>query len=383
MNRFRGLSLFANVGIAETFLHECGIDIVVANEIDPVRAQFYQHLYPKTNVITGDIADEKVFSDVLENSRAANVDFIIATPPCQGMSLAGKRDPYDERNQLIFYAIKMIQDLKPKYILLENVPQLLKTQIRVQGKVMIIPEYIKQELGNEYNFAHQSLVSAMDYEVPQMRKRNIFLLSRKDQSYVWQMPTPKPHINLRKALYHLPPVDPLLREGIDETLKLFPDFFDKKEQAEALSKYHHPPVHAKKHVITMMHTPTGETAFNNPVYYPKKDNGERVNGHYNTYRRFEWDKPARTITQNNGVISSLCCVHPGKCIGHDVDGVRIYSDARCLTIYELLIVFSLPTDWNIPDWAEDRLVRQVIGEGIPPMLIKNIALELMHGCGLQ
>ena len=66
-------------------------------------------------------------------------------------------------------------------------------------------------------------------------------------------------------------------------------------------------------------------------------------------------------------------------IGRDADGVRIFSDARCLTIYELLIVFSLPTDWNIPEWAEDRLVRQVIGEGIPPMLVKNLALELAHG----
>ena len=375
----KAMSLFANVGIAETYLSDCGIDIVVANEIDPARSKFYQHLYPETDVITGDIANEEVFAQILESSRRRQVDFVIATPPCQGMSLAGKRDPHDERNQLIFYAIKMIQELKPKYVLLENVPQLLKTEIHVREQTLMIPEYIHQELEHDYNFAEQSLVSAMDYEVPQMRRRNIFLLSRKDLSYVWQMPAPKPQINLRKALYHLPSVDPMLREGMDETLRLFPDFYDKKEQAEAISKYHHPPVHAKKHVIAMMHTPTGETAFHNPVYYPKKDNGDRVNGHYNTYRRFEWDKPARTITQNNGVISSLCCVHPGKCIGRDADGVRIFSDARCLTIYELLIVFSLPTDWNIPEWAEDRLVRQVIGEGIPPMLVKNLALELARG----
>lgn len=127
----------------------------------------------------------------------------------------------------------------------------------------------------------------------------------------------------------------------------------------------------------MMHTPSGETAFNNEKYYPKKDNGDRVNGHNNTYRRYDWNKPARTITQNNGVISSLCCVHPGRYIGKDSDGYDLYSDARCLTIYELLIVFSLPKDWNIPEWADDRLIRQVIGEGIPPMLVKNIVIELM------
>ena len=43
-----------------------------------------------------------------------------------------------------------------------------------------------------------------------------------------------------------------------------------------------------------------------------------------------------------------------------------------------MIVTSLPKDWNIPDWADERFIRSVIGEGIPPMLIKNIASELMN-----
>ena len=55
----------------------------------------------------------------------------------------------------------------------------------------------------------------------------------------------------------------------------------------------------------------------------------------------------------------------------------LYSDPRCLTIYELLIVFSLPTDWNIPEWADDRLIRNVIGEGIPPKLIRNLVETLI------
>lgn len=368
--------MFSNVGVAETYLKECGIEIAVANEIDEKRAKFYQHLYPKAKMIVGDITREEIADEVVKTSKNRNVDFLIATPPCQGMSLAGKRDPYDKRNQLIYYAIEIIKKLKPKYILLENVPQLLKTKINVNGEIMMIPDYIKSELRSEYSFAEQSLVSAMDYDVPQMRKRNIFLLSRKDMKYIWQIPKKKKQITLRDAIYDLPSVDPLLKEGIEETLKIFPQFYEKKEAAEKLSKFHHPPVHSKKHVLAMMHTPTGETAFNNEIYYPKKDNGERVNGHYNTYRRYDWDKPARTITQNNGVISSLCCVHPGKKYIND-SGEVLYSEPRCLTLYELFIVFSLPKDWNVPEWADDRLIRQVIGEGIPPMLIKNIVLELI------
>lgn len=376
MNKFNAVSLFANVGVAETYLQELGINVAVANEINPIRAKFYSHLYPQTNMIVGDITQENIQNEIIYHCKQNNVDFLIATPPCQGMSLAGKMDPLDQRNQLIYYAIKIIMELKPKYILLENVPQLLKTQIKIDNEIMLIPEYIHKMLDSYYNFADQNVVSAKDYDVPQMRKRNIFLLSRKDMKYVWQMPKPKKNITLRDVIYDLPSVDPLLKEGYDETIKLFPDFEKKKEVALKISKFHHPPQHAKKHVIVMMHTPSGRTAFDNEFYYPKKDNGERVNGHYNTYRRLDWNKPCRTITQNSGVISSLCCVHPGKKY-ISKNGEVLYSDPRCLTIYELFIVSSLPRDWNVPDWADDKLIREVIGEGIPPMLIKNLVQNLI------
>ena len=137
-------------------------------------------------------------------------------------------------------------------------------------------------------------------------------------------------------------------------------------------------MHSKKLVETMLHTPSGCTAFDNEVYYPKKNDGTRVNGHYNTYRRYSWEKPSRTITQNNAVISSLCCVHPGYKISEGLtENERVYSDARCLSIYELMVVTSLPTNWNIPDWATDKLIRSVIGEGIPPKFVANIVKELI------
>ena len=107
----------------------------------------------------------------------------------------------------------------------------------------------------------------------------------------------------------------------------------------------------------------------------EKDNGDRIVAHHNHYRRLAWDKPCRTITMNNGVISSLCCVHPGK--KYIQNGETLYSDPRVLTIYELLIVSSLPLDWNIPAWAKESLIRHVIGEGIPPKLTKCLIHELM------
>lgn len=378
MSKLKGVSLFANVGIAETYLKEVGIDIVVANELLEQRANFYRHLYPTTDMIVGDITKEDTFNTIVKKCTDQKVDFLIATPPCQGMSLAGKMDNADPRNSLIYYAVKAIKAIKPKYILIENVPQQLKTTVLYNGNMIPIPQYLREELCSEYNFAKSSLICAKDFDVPQMRKRNITLLSRKDMPYVWELPSePHKEITLKEAIGDLPPLDPMLREGIDETLRIFPDFNKKREEALKVSKWHYPPTHSKKHILNLIHTPSGCSAIENKIYYPKKDNGQRVNGHYNTYRRFDWNKPARTITQNSGVISSLCCVHPGREIFDDGnENTRIYSDPRCLSIYELLIVTSLPKNWNIPDWADERLIRSVIGEGIPPMLIKNIALEL-------
>ena len=77
------------------------------------------------------------------------------------------------------------------------------------------------------------------------------------------------------------------------------------------------------------------------------------------------------------MISSLACVHPGREYIAE-NGEVLYSDARLLTIYELMIVMSLPLDWPIPEWANDTFIRKVFGEGIPSKLVKEIMLELLQ-----
>lgn len=376
MARLKGLSLFANVGIAEAYMKEIGVDILVANEIDQNRAHFYQDVYPETHMICGDITDDGVRDAIIKESIEKGVDFLIATPPCQGMSEAGLRLEFDSRNQLISYAIDAIKRIKPKFILLENVPKQLTTKILCGDEVVLIPEYIKRELGDEYRFNKQTLVMAKDYGVPQLRERNIFLIVRKDLPYVWEFPEKQPEITLRDAIGHLPSLDPYLREGMEETIKHFPDYEKKKAEGLAVSKWHYPPTHSWKQVEWMMHTPTGKSAIYNKVFYPQKPDGTHVKAHHNHYRRLKWDMPCRTITQNNGVISSLACVHPGHPYISEA-GEELYSDPRVLTIYELLIVMSLPLDWPIPDWANEGFIRKVFGEGIPSKLVKELMKALV------
>lgn len=377
MGKLKGLSLFANVGVAEAFFHDIGIDVVLANEIVPDRARFYSCVYPNTEMICGDITDDSIRELIIKKAINKRVDFIIATPPCQGMSKIGSMDPYDARNQLVYYAVDIIKKVKPKFILIENVPQALITKINVNGELMLIPDYLEAELSEKYNINEEQRVKAMDYGVPQMRPRCIFLMSRKDTQIKWEFPCKEEHkVTLEEALKGIPSLDPKLREGYEETLKMFPDFERKRVRGLEFSKWHFPPTHCKRQVEWMMHTPSGTSAIYNDKYYPQKADGTRISAHENQYRRHSWDKPCRTITQNNGVISSLCCVHPGWKYQTD-KGEVLYSDPRVLSIYELLVVSSLPVDWPIPKWAKENLIRHVIGEGIPPLLVKKIMLELI------
>ncbi len=377
MSKLTGLSLFSNVGVAEAYFKEIGVNIVLANELVEERARFYSDVYKDTEMICGDITDENIQRIMIEKAKKMGVDFIIATPPCQGMSKLGSMDPNDVRNRLIYYAVEIIREVNPKYVLLENVPQILNTKVVVNQKTMLIPDYLQEELGKDYNINEDPRVKAMDYGVPQMRPRCIYLLTRKDTGIIWNFPKPEGRIvTLKEALKNIPSLDPLLREGYEETLKMFPEYENKKRRGLEVSKWHYPPTHNKRHVEWMMHTPSGCSSIYNEVYYPKKPDGTRISAHENQYRRHDWNKPCRTITQNNGVISSLCCVHPGYRYISD-NGEELYSDARVFSIYELLIVSSLPVDWKIPNWAKESLIRHVIGEGIPPLLVKRIMEELI------
>lgn len=378
-----GLSLFANIGVAEAYLDSIGCKIALANEIEASRATLYSQIYPDVEMLIGDICDEEVRNLLVEKSIAYGVDFLMATPPCQGMSLAGKVDPDDPRNTLVYYAIDVIKRVQPKFVLLENVPQQLKTFVVIDGKKQRIPQYIYDDLCEMYHFncdatGQDSLVKASHYGVPQMRTRSIFLLVRKDLNFMWDFPEREDEITLEKAIGHLPSIDPMIRGDLTKTLQMFPKFEEKKKKGAELSPWHRPPIHKYEHVLWMQHTPSGKTAFDNLQFFPQKSDGARIKGHYNHYRRLAWNKPSRSLTTNNGVISSLTCGHPGRCISDDGTEIgRLYSEPRVLTMYEIFIVSSLPVDWPVPLTTSESLLRRGIGEGIPPLLVRKLFQRLL------
>ena len=380
MKNIIGLSLFANIGVAEAYMAETGVKIAVANELLPDRARFYQAVYPETEMICGDITNSSIKTKVIELSKLAGVNFIIATPPCQGMSTAGKQNPKDKRNNLIIDTIDIINALNPEYVLLENVPQQQKTSIYFNGQQMLIPKYIEHELKTKYDIKFE-IVDALDYGVPQMRQRLIFLMTRKDKNLNWTFLSKEQKsqpITLKEAIGHLPSLDPKIQDYTHEQIvEYFPDFEKKTEAGARVSKWHFPPTHKLRHVECMRYTPEGQSALNNLIHYPKNSKGDKVRGYPNTYKRQWWNKPGYTITTYNGAVCSHDNVHPGTPIGKDSNGEQIYSDARVFSIYELMLVMSLPDNWPIPNWATESLIRHAIGEGVPPMIIKKLMENLL------
>lgn len=339
---YKGLSLFANVGIAETYLKNIGFPIVLANELLPERVKFYEHLHGH-DAISGSITEDIVYKNIISQAKNLGVNFILATPPCQGMSIAGKMKDDDPRNSLIIKAMQAFQDLLPEFMLIENVPQMFKTSILLNGQFVNIKDYL-QSIADQYDYHIAfDIFDAADYGTPQNRKRSFTRIYKK--SYEWSNPVKQVWITVEDSIGNLPSLEAGEKSSIN---------------------YHYGSKHNNNHILWMKHTPTGKTALDNPVHFPQKDN-RKIKGFSTTYKRISWNKPAPTITMANGSISSQNNVHPGRLLS---DGT--YSDARVLTLLEIFRLTGLPDNWNPPSWATDSMIRHVIGEAIPPKLVESI-----------
>lgn len=348
--KMTGISMFSSAGIAETYLGDLGIDIVLANELVEDRARYYKHFYPMTEMVVGDIMSEDIYSSYIKKAKVLSPKFLLATPPCQGMSSLGKKEyDEDERNYLIFAVLKVIDELDLDIIVIENVPKFMKLFFPYKGAYMGIVDILKQKYSDKYTI-EPVVVNAKDYGVPQSRPRAIIKMYKHD--YDWPMPEKEREITLREAIGYLPS----LKNGEYSSIP-----------------YHYALKHSDMHVEVMSHTPEGCSAMKNEVFFPKKKDGSKVSGFHNTYNRMHWDMPCAAVTTNSGMISGHNNVHPGRKLS---DGT--YSDPRVLSLLELMIVSSLPTDWNLPVDYKDSVVRTIIGEAIPPRLLYKMLYPLKH-----
>ena len=411
------VSLFCSSGIGDLGLKANGINTVAACELIPDRMKLFLNNHPEAKGFCGDIF--KLKSDIIDyyNSHFNNPPFIVlATPPCQGMSSNGMgmllrnfkrgvRPKFDPRNNLIKPAIEIVNALQPEWVIFENVPNMTNTIIEDGDGVINIIDYIQRELGQNY-VGKPTVIDVADYGVPQHRKRLITILTRNQhgkeifRSNGTLCPEPtfgetdgiftKRWRTLRDVIYDLPHLDSIEGKNIDKCNPL-----------------HKVPLLDENKRLWISLTPEGQTSFNNQcinpncMYQGNKMHGDThdedgthksstdtplfcekcgsllprphivdtktgevrmIKGFNTAYKRMWWDEPASTLTQNFQFVSSDRKIHP--------------TQNRVLSLYEAMIIQTItnyPYKFEVNGkQVSDGLIRDSIGESVPPLLIDEI-----------
>lgn len=163
MKILKAIDLFSGAGGTTAGLKKSGIQVVSAVEIDSNAGKTYKFNNPEVNLIIDDIKNIKK-EDLDESIKENDQLLLVACPPCQGFSSIRRGGELDVRNQLVFEFLRLINEMKPEYILMENVSGMS----RGKGKKIFSKFYA--ELIKFYNVTFD-ILNAADYGVPQIRKR--------------------------------------------------------------------------------------------------------------------------------------------------------------------------------------------------------------------
>lgn len=187
---FKINSLFSGAGGFDLGFHKAGFETVWANEYDKSISSSFRHNFPDV------IFDGRSITSIPNEDIPVHVDGLIGGPPCQSWSEAGaRRGIEDQRGQLFFDYIRVLEHIKPKFFVAENVSGIINK--RNQDAFDFILECF-EEVGYD---ASWKLLNASDYEVPQDRERVFIVGFRKDLNIHFQFPEPiRPKRNLRDAI---------------------------------------------------------------------------------------------------------------------------------------------------------------------------------------
>jgi len=167
------IDLFGGAGGLGTGFSAAGYRVALAVELDRHAAQTYRANNPGVPVIERDVSTLTAKEiRAVAGPGFGKPDVVLAGPPCQGYSHAGSRRPEDEKNGLFEHVVRLAEDLKASYIVLENVPGLR----RVNG--VGFEDSILARMRRSFNAEVYDVVAA-DFGVPQNRHRLFFLARRK------------------------------------------------------------------------------------------------------------------------------------------------------------------------------------------------------------
>ncbi|MEM7555789.1 MAG: DNA cytosine methyltransferase [Cyanobacteria bacterium P01_A01_bin.84] len=179
------LDLFCGAGGMTQGLFQAGLQPLASVEINKIASATHKRNFPQSHHFCGDI--EK-FDTItwLEKINSPEIHLVVGGPPCQGFSVAGKRDPKDPRNRLFYEFIRIVSEVRPWYVVMENVPGILTMQ---KGNVRTAISKAFQSIG--YENVSVAILESAAYGIPQIRPRAIFIANR----FGMINPYPKPQLS--------------------------------------------------------------------------------------------------------------------------------------------------------------------------------------------
>jgi DNA (cytosine-5)-methyltransferase 1 len=336
------VSLFSSAGIGCYGFKEVGFYCLASVELLEKRLkiqEFNDKCIYKSGYIAGDLTKnetkDKIFIE-LENWKnwynVTDLDVLIATPPCQGMSVANhKKKNEQERNSLVVSSIELTKKIKPKFFIFENV-RAFQTSIctDTDGKDTTIREAILQNLSGLYNI-HFQVLNFKDYGSPSSRTRTLVIGVRKDLKEITPLdifPDLQPEKNLRQVIGHLPSLKKMGEISKDDIYHNFRRYTPHMESWISDIK-------------------EGQSAFDNTdpnkIPHTIKDGIIMYNAHKNgdKYTRQMWDKVAPCIHTRNDIMASQNTVHP--------------AENRVFSIRELMLLMSIPASFQWTYQSTDKL----------------------------
>lgn len=348
--QIKGIGLFSGCGGLDLGFEAAGVDILGHVEIWDAANKIYAENFPESKLLKEDINDVTE-TDILEwKKEFGDIDIVVGGPPCQGFSLAGKRDPEDIRNQLYKQYVRIVSELRPAVFVFENVAKL--TSMKTKDGKLFLDAILEGFSKVGYSLKHKT-VNAYGFGVPQSRERVLLVGIRNDIGKQFVFPEPE---------YSLPDADVAQYSFFGKKpARTFKDANGDLEVLENGEASQNDPLHwaivHPEHVLDWLRdVPEGQSAHDNPDPTKRPPSGFNT-----TYKRNIWNEPCSTISTNFNMISGCRNVHP--------------TSTRSLTIREATRAQSFPDEFVFcGKWGD---VRSAIGNAVPPLLAYKIAQEII------
>lgn len=337
------ISLFSGIGGLSLGFEAAGYKMAGFCELSDELAEIYKANFPGTERLGCDVS--RLDPDKLRSfcERMGPIDVIVGGPPCQGFSLSGKRSIEDPRNYLFQEYMKIVDIVRPRVVVVENVRLLTSMKSKDGG---FVRDHIISDLESHGYRAKLFEIDAADYGVPQNRQRVFFIGVRRDQFAEPSFPE-KDHSN-SADLFDVPRRYRTFADACSDLAYL--------ESGDVSNDPMHVAVQHPDHVVEWLwDVQEGSSAHENedPALRPPS-------GYNTTYKRQIWLEPAATVQTTFGMISGCRNVHP--------------IATRSLTVREAARIQTFPDDFVLR--GSMGTIRTGIGNAVPPLLAKKIALHL-------